>query len=290
MHLGSANPDTIPDLVFSGDENFGNFGNSLTGGRDINADGFSDFMIGANLQSGGGINRGRAYLFAGSTTPSTTPILTLTGNEEEALLGDAVQFPGDVNGDGGEDFLVGASMHDAGGGLDFNAGQVYLYYGGSAFDGTADQTYNGPETDGSFGLYLPRLGDLNRDGFADVSVGAAFMDLQGGMMADWGRIFFFAGGQSPSAAAFQTVSGTAQSEVLGRSAVRLDFFPEEGNDIAIAATGRSSFGNTMNGALDLYQFVPNGPNAAYQFNPSVRGSFVGNEDGANYGTVKPRTD
>ena len=95
---------------------------------DVNGDGFQDLAVGAYLEDTGGINAGAVYLMMGPVSGTI-----LVDNSDGGFIGQAdgdragwsIAGPGDVNGDGIDDVLVGAPDHDANGN---NAGAVYLMY------------------------------------------------------------------------------------------------------------------------------------------------------------------
>jgi hypothetical protein len=64
----------------SGDENNALFGGSVATAGDVNGDGFSDVVVGAyahDAGAGSGANRGRAYVYLGSSSGlATTPVWT----------------------------------------------------------------------------------------------------------------------------------------------------------------------------------------------------------------------
>ena len=81
---------------------------------------------------------------------------------------------GDVNGDGYDDFLVGAMFNDYGG---KDVGQVYLFFGRSngwtqyTNLSEADASFIGEMIDGYVGSPISGAGDVNGDGYSDFLIG-----------------------------------------------------------------------------------------------------------------------
>ena len=76
------------------------------------------------------------------------------------------------------------------------AGGGHLYLGGEALDGEPDLMINGQEMIGFFGYAMAVVGDINRDGYEDLVVGAYENDA-GGPHA--GRAFLYHGHAGPAA-------------------------------------------------------------------------------------------
>jgi len=92
----------------------------------------------------------------------------LEGEHDGDLFGDAVAGLGDINGDGYEDFAVGARWYDTNG-TDYHRGKVYIYFGGADFDTSADLTLEGKESRHFF-FRVIGVGDINKDSFADFAI------------------------------------------------------------------------------------------------------------------------
>ena len=122
-----------------------------------------------------------------------------------SLFGSSVSDAGDVNNDGFDDVLVGASGYDNG------RGTAHIYFGSSVMDSISvpdgtDVILYGDNAGDRFGLSVSGIGDVDNDGFDDIIVGApgsnkavVFLkysqdnpfkimlldDFEDGILADW---------------------------------------------------------------------------------------------------------
>ncbi len=143
---------------------------------DTDGDGFGDLLIGAPFNDdSGGANSGAAYLIVGSNPPvsaslgvGTPTVVQLQGIAGENA-GQSVAL-GDVNGDGRDDFIVGApgSVTDTGG--------VYLAPGRPGLPNNSLSligTFLGGEATGDrAGASVAFVGDVDADGDGEFVVGA----------------------------------------------------------------------------------------------------------------------
>jgi len=150
---------------------------------DVNGDGYSDVVVGAPSNEENAPKAGKVYLFYGSPSGlGLAPAWTALGEAEEDGFGGVVGTAGDLNGDGYDDLVVGAPGH--------GGGKVYVYYGSATGLGgglwTADGQYGGDE----FGSAAGTAGDVNRDGYDDLVVGA------GGYPdgSAYGKVYLYHGG------------------------------------------------------------------------------------------------
>ena len=99
---------------------------------DVNGDGFDDILIGSPGNDDSGADAGQAYLILGKATGWSKNVdlsnadASFLGERANDNAGLSVAGAGDVNGDGFDDLLIGASQNDDGGS---NAGQTYLVLG-----------------------------------------------------------------------------------------------------------------------------------------------------------------
>ena len=95
-----------------------NFGDEVAAAGDVNGDGYSDLIVGAEADFSG-----KTYLFLGqSGGPAATEDWRAVGESGDDRFGNSVASAGDVNGDGASDVVVGAL------GV-FFGGKAYAYHG-----------------------------------------------------------------------------------------------------------------------------------------------------------------
>jgi hypothetical protein len=193
IYLGSA---LTPFLTFStsveSDQADANFGASVSTSGDVNGDGYSDVIVGADLYDNGQTDEGKVSVYYGSATGiSSTPNWTTESDQSTAKMGNAVSTAGDVNGDGYSDILVGSSYYDNG---STDEGRVYVYYGSAnGLSTTANWTGESDQNSARFGFSLSTAGDVDGDGFADILVSAVLYDNGN---ANEGGVFLWYGSSS----------------------------------------------------------------------------------------------
>jgi len=167
-------------------------GSAIAGGHDLDGDGLDDLVIGADQADPNGGNSGAAYVVFGKTNGAQVNLVSpgssgfaINGIASLDVAGSDVAMPGDVNGDGRADVLIGASGAEDD--LLFQ-GQSYVVFGktdtedvelsdvlagdgGFGLDGEAGGNFLGLVTGGA--------SDVDGDGFADLLFGAANADFAG---------------------------------------------------------------------------------------------------------------
>ena len=164
-------------------------GYSVSGAGDVNGDGINDVIIGAFGGDDGGNNAGEAYVIYGQAgnTRGTVDLTGLAASDGFVIQGDvefdragvSVSAAGDVNGDGIDDVIIGASQGDNGGD---SAGEAYVIYGqAGSTRGALDLTglaasdgfiIQGDTASDNAGLSVSGGGDVNGDGIDDLIIGA----------------------------------------------------------------------------------------------------------------------
>ena len=98
-------------------------------------------------------------------------------DQSNAVYGKSVASAGDVNGDGYDDVIVGASEYDT---INENAGKAYLYLGSATGLSTipAWTSSGDDQVDANYGYSVASAGDVDGDGYDDVIVGAYHYDTE----------------------------------------------------------------------------------------------------------------
>jgi hypothetical protein len=165
------------------------FGYAVAFAGDVNADGTPDVIIGAPQLAATGVPKGYAVVCSGT---DGAIIYTLHGDEYQDRFGAGVGCVGDVDGDGHDDFGVGAPHNNSNGP---NSGSVRIYSGST---GTSLYLIGGPGPDAELSEVTGRV-DFDRDGRPDVIVGAPRFELgrgrvqvvrgfDGGLLRTWDGI------------------------------------------------------------------------------------------------------
>ena len=146
------------------------FGCAVSTAGDVNGDGYSDIVIGAENYTNGQTQEGRAYIFNGSSTGLNTIYSWVAEvNQANAKYGHSVSTAGDVNGDGYSDVVVGAWTYDNG---QSDEGAAWIYYGSlTGISGATLLEIN--FVSATFGSSVASAGDVNGDGYSDVIIGAS---------------------------------------------------------------------------------------------------------------------
>ena len=203
-------------------------GYSVSHAGDVNGDGIDDFIVGVIYADVSGTNSGAAYVVFGKTggfgtnlnlsTLNGTTGFRISGEEKGDFAGLSVSAAGDVNNDGYDDLLVGATGVSTNGKSAGNyniTGAAYVVFG-KASGYTANlnlSTLNGANGFQLFGIVegegagnsVSSAGDINGDGFDDVIVAAPSSDTNG---TNSGAAYVVFGKASGFAATFSASSLT----------------------------------------------------------------------------------
>jgi hypothetical protein len=265
-------------------------GRAVDGNGDIDGDGYSDIIIGAYGQDTGGTDAGAAYVYYGPVTGSHTLSSTnadafFTGEAAGDYAGISVAIAGDVDGDGLDDVMIGATGNDDGGS---NAGKAYVVFAPLATGRTslslADIQYVGEAASDAAGTSVDAAGDVDDDGYGDVLIGAP------GYSSYTGRAYL---GYGPGSAGIYDLSaveasftGPTTSDYAGISVAGIgdydaDGYPDMFVGADYAATGGAAYvvpGNLDNLLVESYDSLI-APEAAEYLGASVGPAGDFNHDG-----------
>ncbi len=234
-------------------------GSSVSDAGDVNGDGRDDVIVGA--QGAGNNGRGfsgSSYVLYGAATPARLDLATLPASQGFRIDGAAasdgsgvsVSGAGDVNGDGRDDVIVGATGADNNGRA--SSGSSYLIYGAASqanLDLAAMTTSQGFRIDGAaandqLGSSVSGAGDINGDGRDDVIVGAPGADSNSRTNSGSSYVIYGAASQSNlDLAALNTsrglrIDGAAVAEQCGSSVSAAGDVNGDGrDDLIVGAQG-----------------------------------------------------
>jgi Ca2+-binding RTX toxin-like protein len=196
---GAISLDTLTaadGFVIQGRANQNSADMNVSAAGDVNGDGLGDLILGAQYGNVGASGGGEAYVIYGRAGASrgTVSLPDLAARDGFVLhaaapgdmVGRSVAGAGDVNGDGLDDVLIGASAADGGSNA---AGAAYVIYGqlGAARPalvlsnlGVASGfALQGAAAADLLGTSVAMAGDVNGDGIADMIFGAPGNDQDG---------------------------------------------------------------------------------------------------------------
>lgn len=174
IYLGNqAALPTIPSKVFESNFPLARLGHSVASAGDVNGDGFADVVAGAIEYNNGQLDEGKFYLFYGNSNGiDTQNFSSLESNLAATQLGSSVASAGDLDGNGFDDIVVGATSFG-----DDDQGKAYVFYGTpTGIDLVNSQSIVGLQAHEGLGCAVSCAGDINADGYSDLIIGAAGRD------------------------------------------------------------------------------------------------------------------
>lgn len=237
-----------------------NFASAFAALPDVNGDGTNDFAVGALHADGMSPLSGAVFVYNGTAPP--TLLWTLKGESPLDKFSYRIAG-GDFNDDGLGDIAVSAVYAT---GSVYQAGRVYIYFGGATEPETADVILDGDHEDHGTGLALEMV-DVNGDSIDDLLVG------------NWNSVRIYYGGSAAAA----NLSTSSDPDVTIKGANPRSFSPYSGlsfgdtieslgdisgdgiNDFAIANPRRSEPDTSDDkGAVYIYKGSSSYPTSFYE--------------------------
>ncbi len=272
-------------FVINGIDSDDESGNSVSSAGDVNGDGFDDLIIGASPN--GQANAGESYVVFGSSSGFDTQFnlsslngsngFVINGIDSGDLSGYSVSNAGDINGDGFDDLIIGAS--GAGPNAQDGTGESYVVFGSnsgfgasfnlSSLNGSNGFVINGIDSGDNSGNSVSSAGDINGDGFDDLIIGAFFADPNGQINAGESYVVF--GSNSGFGASFNlsslngsngfVINGIDSGDLSGNSVSSAGDINGDGfDDLIIGARSASPNGQTNAGK----SYVVFGSNSGFE--------------------------
>ncbi len=248
-------------------------GSSVSTAGDVNGDGFSDIIVGADNYNSGQSGEGKVFVYYGSTSGLTAnPVWTAEGNQANAGFGNSVST-GDVNGDGISDIMVGAYNYDNG---HADEGAVFIYHGSlSGLLLTHNIMLESDQANAQFGYSVSTAGDVNADSFFDIVVGANLYDNG---ESNEGRAYIYNGSASGiSASPSRTLEINQAGAQFGKSVCTAGDVNGDGYSDVIISSPEYDNGQSNEGRVYLYYGSPNGipASSAWFYEPNQANTNFG---------------
>lgn len=199
VYLFTSPPDgeneaaAVAEITLTGDEDTA-FGASLAAGSDLDGDGQVDLVIGEPLGEEGGSAAGAAHVLSGAgiladsgdiADITAVKVASVIGDAADLELGTSLATPGDMDGDGSGDLVLGLPTHED------DRGALLVFYGplsGNLTPSEADLFIEGASPGERLGGAVSGAGDVNGLGRPDIIVGAVREESDDGA-ADQGSAF-----------------------------------------------------------------------------------------------------
>jgi len=289
---GAAGISTFGNSIVQADQGAANFGMSVSGAGDVNGDGFSDIIVGAEDYDAGETDEGVVFIYHGSAVGVvTTAAVMLQENLTLSQFGFSVSSAGDVNGDGYSDVIVGAYLYNNG---QANEGAAFVYHGSASGIGSVYSVLlEVNQISASFGVSVACAGDVNGDGYSDVIVGAHAYD--NGENSEGGAFVYSGSSTGVNSVATAVLEINQVGAELGRSVCAAGDVNGDGYSDVIVGAHQFDNGENNEGAAFVYHGsatglstipnnIPDDANQSFAYFGNVVAS-AGDVNGDGFGDV-----
>ncbi len=232
-------------------DNSGAIDTSYNAHLDLNGDGFDDVAVGDS-------GAGRAQIYYGARDGvREAAAAVLVGEPDERWFGISVANAGDLNGDGFCDLAIGASRANLPVGAE--AGSVSVFHGAlGGIETTPVLKLSGSAAEARFGWSVAGAGDVNRDGFGDLLIGA-YSASPGGRARAGTASLYHGSPMGISAVPIQVLEGTLPGEFFGYSVATAGDLNGDGfSDVVIGAWVAAPGGRVAAGSASIFHGAPSG--------------------------------
>lgn len=270
VYYGSAaGPINVTTLEIN--QSTSRMGTSVAGAGDLNADGFSDVLVGAPFYDQGESDEGAAFVYLGSVQGISLVPTIIQGNQADAQLGTSLASAGDLNGDSFSDIIIGAPHYDK---VYSNQGLVKIHLGSPyGINPNTSITLVGQQTGEEFGRTVACAGDVQGDGFADIMIAGR---MQGKNLLNEGVVTLFsgipAGINKKPASVFKSGQPNA---FLGQSLSSAGDVDGDGFSDIIIGAHLYDHAQNNEGAIMIWHGGASGPNSATALNTGQPESAFG---------------
>jgi hypothetical protein len=223
---------------------------------DLNGDTYDDFVVGNRYASPASVpGAGQVSVFYGSAIGPVSALAdwTIDGTQSIGRMGHSVLGPGDLDGDGFDDLVIGASEEADG---ETDEGLVYLFRGSATGLGAVpDQLLQVDQTYANLGTDLTSL-DYDGNGLVDLAVGTSGYQSGNAGMKGGALIYLNVGGVLPStpSVVLEAPASIGANDTFGEAVASLPGFDLNGDgaDDLLVGDGGFSNGESWEGGVFVY--------------------------------------
>jgi len=229
--------------------------------HDVNGDGRAEFLVSSPgtwvVEVRSGLD---GSVLSAPAAPSTA-----------VRFGDALAVLGDINGDGIDEYLVGAPHFYPPSWLNSDHGAIFAC---SASTGAVVYSFSGSNAGDQLGAALARIDDVNGDGVADFAAGAPGWDVPGAI--DAGGVFIYSGA---TGAWIRSVLGSVAGQGFGsKLSGGGDIDGDGAGDLLVGIPQTGEIVAVSGGTGNILYTLP-APTSSSGFGSALAGPFDMNQDG-----------